>query len=297
MSKKKGRVADAEAAGIAMSPLAEIVDLPHPAGPGVGQQLRDAREAAGLDIQEVARTLKFHPRQIELLEGDDFDALPGNTFVRGFVRSYARFLKLDAERLVHQLDARAPSLTADVRPPDNMGAAKQPWDVQRVPLALTAGILLVVMAAVAFALWHFYGPALSKFRDGMSFPPPAPPAAPVATPLPVDNPAVLPPRDDAAVVPAATPGAVDSPAALPPEALPPRLVFVFSDRSWIEVTDGTRKIIHSGEHQAGSQLKLDGVPPFDLVVGNPTKVKLAYGERSIDLAPHTRADVARLKVE
>jgi hypothetical protein len=42
---------------------------------------------------------------------------------------------------------------------------------------------------------------------------------------------------------------------------------------------------------------LSGKPPFDVVVGNAGKVKATYGEREIDLAPHTRADVARLKIE
>jgi cytoskeleton protein RodZ len=300
LSKRKWPFAEAKPdlpAGEAVEDETEL-PLPVPSGPSVGQQLRAAREAASLDIQEVARTLKFSVRQIELLEADDYDALPGNTIVRGFVRSYGRFLKLDVEPLVHMLDERTPSITADVRPPENMGTAKQPWESPQVPLLAALLLALVILAAVASALWHFYGPALTKSRDALLSPAALPQAPPVVA-EPVETPMILPPRD-AAVFPAeagpsATPGL--APVMPPVEIPPPRLVFVFSDRSWIEVTDGTRKIIHSGEHLAGSQLKLDGVPPFDLVVGNPTKVKLAYGERSIDLAPHTRADVARLKVE
>ena len=59
--------------------------------------LRAAREAAGLSLDEVAQQLKLAPRQVRALEEDDFGVLPGRTFVRGFVRNYARLLNLDAD--------------------------------------------------------------------------------------------------------------------------------------------------------------------------------------------------------
>ncbi len=66
----------------------------------VGRKLRAAREAAGLSLADVAQSLKFTPRQIELLEADDYAALPGMTVVRGFIRSYAKLLKMDADASV-----------------------------------------------------------------------------------------------------------------------------------------------------------------------------------------------------
>ncbi|MFN6961162.1 MAG: helix-turn-helix domain-containing protein, partial [Rhodocyclaceae bacterium] len=84
--------------GETLSPLPETV----------GAQLRAAREAAHLTYDDVARALKFSPRQIAALEADDYAALPGATIVRGFVRNYARLLKLDAAPLLQQLDAVLP---------------------------------------------------------------------------------------------------------------------------------------------------------------------------------------------
>jgi cytoskeleton protein RodZ len=107
-----------------------------------------------------------------------------------------------------------------------------------------------------------------------------------AAPAPAASTAVLPTG-------AAPAGAVAE-AAMPTG---PTLVFVFEDRSWLEVMDASKQIIHTGENPGGSRLTLTGKPPFDIVVGNAGKVKLSYGERSIDLAPHTRAEVARLKLE
>ena len=76
-------------------------DLPSPAAPyeppSAGAELRAAREAAGLTIDAVAQQLKLAPRQVQALEDDDFAQLPGRTFVRGFLRNYARLLHLDAD--------------------------------------------------------------------------------------------------------------------------------------------------------------------------------------------------------
>lgn len=74
-------------------PVAEIGTL-------VGSRLREARESMGLSIADVAGQIKFAPRQIEALEAGDLERLPEMAFVRGFVRSYAKILKLDAQELL-----------------------------------------------------------------------------------------------------------------------------------------------------------------------------------------------------
>ena len=65
-----------------------------------GVRLRRAREARGESVHEAAFAIKLSPRQIEALENDDFAALPGMAFVRGFARNYARYLGLDAAPLL-----------------------------------------------------------------------------------------------------------------------------------------------------------------------------------------------------
>src|SRR5204863_2427185 len=73
---------------------------------GVGRALAEAREAQGLQLADIAQQLKFMPRQIESLEAERFDALPGPTIARGMVRTYARFLKLDPEPLLELMAGR-----------------------------------------------------------------------------------------------------------------------------------------------------------------------------------------------
>lgn len=84
----------------------------------VGAVLREGREQLGLSIADVANRIKFAPRQIEAMEADDFAHLPEMTFVRGFVRSYARLLEIDAAPLLAALPQKHVPLSpsAESRP-------------------------------------------------------------------------------------------------------------------------------------------------------------------------------------
>jgi len=64
-----------------------------------GERLKAARIGMGMSVSDVARHLKLHPRQVEALEHGDHQALPGEVFVRGFTRNYARLVGLDADTL------------------------------------------------------------------------------------------------------------------------------------------------------------------------------------------------------
>lgn len=260
----------------------------------VGQRLRDARAAAGLTVAEVAQSLKFSARQILLLEADDYAALPGNTIVRGFVRSYARLLKIDGDSLLRILDAAIPSAPIDVRPPENMGVAAQPGNLREVsPIVLVAIVLL--MAALLLALWHFFGP--SAIRPGETAKRGEAAAQQQLFPGQDGSAASQPPLAGVAAVPAAEPASTTQEPGVASETPVPSLRFVFAERAWLEVTDAAKQVLHSGENPAGSQLTLTGRPPFEMVIGNASKVTLTYGDRVVDLAPYMRAEVARLKLE
>ncbi len=84
-----------------------------------GALLRVARESAGMSIDAVASHLKLAPRQVKALEDGDYSHLPGRTFVRGFVRNYARLVHLDAEQVLSALPGgtAAPALEAPTLQP------------------------------------------------------------------------------------------------------------------------------------------------------------------------------------
>ena len=162
-----------------------------------GARLRAVREERGLSVGDVADVLRFSKRQIELLEADRYDELPGATLVRGFVRGYAKLLKIDAEPLLGALTPEVPPTVLEVRPPANMGVANKsvtetPGD-SSVPWGLIlAGI--VIVSAVGLVLFFVQKSGLgfdsltTMFKSEpapagaaeQAAPPPA--AVPVATP-------------------------------------------------------------------------------------------------------------------
>jgi cytoskeleton protein RodZ len=76
-----------------------------------------------------------------------------------------------------------------------------------------------------------------------------------------------------------------------------RLLFVFDGDSWVEVKDRSGKVIFYQLNPKGSQQSVRGNPPFSLVIGNAAHVRLTYNDKPVDLAPHTKVDVARLTIE
>jgi cytoskeleton protein RodZ len=267
---------------------AEAAEMPPQEIPLPGRFLREAREERHLAVFEVAQSLKFSTRQIEALEADDYGALPpGATFLRGFVRSYAKLLKVDSEPLLAMLDARAPAVLPDVRAPQNMGIAATPAVAgRRSSTPLFVGALLFATVAVGLGVWHFFGSSQ--------------PSATAAKPVPAaTEPEAAPVRPPEIRI-EETPAAGQAPAALPaaPNAAGTRqLVFVFADKSWVEVKDASQRVILAGEFPGGAHQAVVGKPPFQLVIGNAAQVELQYEDRQIDLKPHTRAEVARLTLE
>lgn len=70
---------------------------------GIGEALRSTRERRGLSIDEVARETRISPRFLEALEAEAFDELPAPVYVRGFLRSYANYLKIEPQPLLDLL--------------------------------------------------------------------------------------------------------------------------------------------------------------------------------------------------
>jgi len=283
----EARVAENLDAGAAEAVAAEVVEPVAPFESSTpGSALRRARESRGQSIADVVQVIRFSARQIEALERDDYASLPGSTAVRGLVRNYAKFLKLDATPLLAQLDPAVPVPEADVRPPTNMGEADQATIVEQIPAKLVSiGVILTLLALTGY--WYFTLPGdgglakrLLGEDGGTAVVAPAP--VPVVAPTP-------------AVVAAESPSAPVSAEAGTPAFGGLRVEF--DDRSWIEIRDATQKIVLVGEYPAGTRHNVEGKAPFQIWIGKASGVRLFMGERSIDLKPHTREEVARFSLE
>ena len=281
---------DAESSEAVSTPTEIPVDLSQKSNTP-GSVLRRAREARGQSLADVVQVIRFSARQIEALERDDYASLPGPTAVRGMVRNYAKFLKLDPAPLLAQLDPAVPVPEADVRPPTNMGEAEQPPVLARLPIRFVAiGTTLVLLALVAY--WNLTSPGNEGWTQRLPDPAAGSRVASSTTGAPV---AVVP-------VAAPTPAVVtanEPVASSPVSSMPPAdgLRVEFDDRSWIEIRDATQKIVFVGEYPAGTRQYVEGKAPFQVWIGKASGVRVFMGERSIDLKPHTREEVARFSLE
>ena len=128
-----------------------------------GKTLAAHREAMGWSVEQVADQLKLAVRQVVALEAGDYAALPSPAVTRGFVRAYAKLMKLDPAPLVAQIEMDTPpaadlsaSTAATRRPtPASFSESRFPLHGKRssLPLGWIAGAVVVVAAAAA--AWHF----------------------------------------------------------------------------------------------------------------------------------------------
>lgn len=260
---------------------APVASQPAPLSPG--QILRAGREAQGLSVNDVTEILRFSRRQVEAIERDDYQSLLGTTLVRGFVRSYAKLLKIAPEPLLAAINPEVLPSAADVHPPTNIGVA----DVGRsVGLSLRQLLIPIAVAfLIVIGVWLYL---LLAESNGHQAPSSMPAGAAIAVPPTVVTPPTVNNETKAEGV------GPDVPAAMPPSTA---LVFEFDDLSWVEVRDAAQKIVFVGEYPKGTRQVVEGQAPFQVWIGKASAVRLTYGDRSIDLKPFTREEVARLVVE
>src|ERR671932_171860 len=72
----------------------------------IGERLREARMRQGLDLGEGGVATKIRAKYLRALENDEFAMLPGSTYVKSFLRTYAEYLGLDAQLLVEEFRAQ-----------------------------------------------------------------------------------------------------------------------------------------------------------------------------------------------
>jgi len=299
--------------------------------PTAGMILAQAREAAGLSIDDVAMQLKLAPRQVVAIERDDFAGLPGRTFIRGFTRNYARLLKLDADAVLEALPGEHG--TAPDRAPLATSRAMGEMPTERPPRANIArwAIPLVLVAIVAVAAFYEFARP-----QGSRAPAPVPPTpiapAPATAPVPLVNP-VRPASEAATTAPATTVAPATNEAA-PPVSLAPapaaaateppavvtpvtassapasqdaavataatrgnQLALRFRGTSWVEVRDRSGSVVLSMTGSDGATREIVIAPPGEVTVGNAGVVDATWRGRSVDVMAQARQNVARIRLD
>jgi cytoskeletal protein RodZ len=181
--------------------------------PAFGENLRREREMRGVSLEEIASATKISLRFLEAIEREDFKKLPGGIFGRSFIRTYAKYLGLDEERVMAEYQlAASPQADVDLH---RMATNRSGAPSTRTPLVAT--LVAVIMLVGGYELFRYS-------RRAAEMPVPPPPTVPVS-PAPVNPPAPPPTTPnlnapEAGTTPAAsgvTPGTVPK-APAPPAA-------------------------------------------------------------------------------
>lgn len=252
--------------------------------PAFGRSLRRTRERLGLSVDDIASELRLSRFQVRALEQDDWEQLPGTTYARGYLRSYARLLGLDADQLLSGATTQEIEIT---RTEPKIGA----WKPGDVPAAATPARLpwgwvsaLVLIGVLAMAYWQYREdgtllPNMTRVETAAMTSEPESRSIPTGGAESGDRTAET---TDAGL--AEDTGASDDP--VTPSA-PQRVVFQFRQQSWVDVRDARGERLLYRSFQPGRRIEVEGHPPFSVFLGNARAVQVEYMGRTV--APHTRS--------
>lgn len=259
----------------------------------LGAELRHLREQKGLTIKEVADRLKLPTRQIEALENGLYDGLPEPVFIRGFLRSYGRFLDMDETRLSGYLDRIAPPSTKPRSSETQHDLNFANSAVKKSAPKWIWGVVAVAIIGAGVYFWQAKSNAENEAQENVST-------------IPVDNQEVAPPNlnaDNMIVRPmnpsdTATETAVAStvmqqnnqtltqtpstPVA-PVTAVAGELVISNKHRTMLTVTDVHGKVLLNKIVPAASEHRFKEGAPFEVRMGYAEGATATFAGQPIDL--------------
>ena len=128
-----------------------------------GALLKQRRREKDLTVQEVAVQLRLDPRVIQALEADDYAGFAADTYIRGYLRSYAKLVGLDGDRVIslyHNDAPEPPEIIPDVKHPSQVSSSDKPVK------AFT--YLLTFILALLVGIWWWQGNFMSAGTSGIS---------------------------------------------------------------------------------------------------------------------------------
>lgn len=212
----------------------------------VGQRLREAREAKGLSVEDIAAQTRIPTRHLNSLEAGDWDKLPAATYSIGFAKNYAGALGLDRSEIGEQLRAEMGGTRLATPYPEVYEAADP---ARTMPKGLVIGALVLLAIFVLALTW----------LNNRSLETGEPAAAEGNAPAPTANEAT------AAPVPA-------------PVAAQP-VVLTATDAVWIQVKDGSA-VLKQGELALGEtyEVPANAAAPV-LTTGKPEALRVMVGNQ------------------
>ncbi len=297
-----------------------------------GQLLRRAREQQQLGIEQVAARLNLRPSLITDIEADNYDHLQIVAYRRGYLRAYARLLKLPEAEVTaaHDRDnvttqQKEPHRPAPIRP------IKRPSRFGRVLFRIVTLAIIVALAIMTLNWWRTHQDVDDKRTpsttsdigtvpmSGQPMQPVTPPAiAPAEQPVPAptaaqedslqvpvsqgingaqltENSAAAMAQNNALAQEASSASAAGAAPTTAPAAAP--LALSCRQDCWIQIRDAEGTSLQSGLLKAGTPHEFAGKAPYRIVIGNVAAATLSYQGQPVDLKQYARGgNVARFNL-
>jgi cytoskeleton protein RodZ len=250
----------------------------------VGEELREARIALGVSVEDAATQLRINKRYLMALEEGRVKDLPGAAYAVGFVRSYATALGLDADDAVRRF--RDMSGTAVTKSGELV--FPEPVPSRGIPTGILAAIG-VAIALAGYIAWYQWSGRGERVVDSV---PPLPPrlerAAEATTPREAPAPAAEPPA------PAPAPVAAPPP---PPRIDPdkPRIVIRAKGESWVQIRDNpANRVITDRVLRSGETIEIPNRPGIVLTTGKAENLDLLLDGQEVEAfgGPGVRRNIA-----
>ena len=248
----------------------------------LGALLKTKRTEKNIAIGEVAERLKFSAKQIESLESGDYKGLPEPIFVKGFIKTYGRFLGLDTDQVTSLLNEVFPSQVSVAPATATENQTSLNFQDQKKSKSFPKWLPLVVVAALvvgAVYLWQSKSTEQNRQQEKSTLE-----VGDVAQPqLATDNVQVVPMKASAT---ASAPVSASAPAAASAAVADGSIQIKVRYRSNLIVTDADGTPLHSGIVASNSSHQFKGKAPYQVRIGYATGSEISFNGQAIDIKNH-----------
>ncbi len=300
-----------------------------------GKLLRQSREQQELSVEDIYKRIHLEPKIIQAIEADDYSNIPTATYARGYLRSYAKTLGLDADHIVSLYNGDnappPPEILPEVKPPSQVSSSDKPVKAFTYLISLGLVLLLLIWYQGNFVVDSNQSddsadtvseksvPAMINNTDttfqvvihpeGWQTPTPSEPE-PLADALPDPYTSDVELEDGTVVIGLEANGtgqtlqmdSLDMESSAPVQTQstdstgPDSVLLTISEDSWIEIYDANDQRLFMELAQEGEQFQIDGTAPFNVILGYSPGVSIKFNDKVFDPEPYSSNGVARFQL-
>ena len=286
----------------------------------LGDLLTRAREELSLSQKDISSRLNLNEQIIAALDSNDLDKLPAPTYVRGYIRSYARVVNLDADKLIGIYEGIAeapPEILPDVKPAVQASSRDKPVKAMTYLVTFTLVFLLIAwwqgqyIVNPGFFSFNMKTSEGGKYPGGLTYTydvvnHPEPLEGSDIDELEEDeliNMEIVDLDESEDILSIGDPASLDAQTNLTAPANPDTpansdtLKLELSAESWVEVFDASGERLYRDLAKPGEIISITGTAPLSVKLGNARAVSVSFNGETFDTSEYTKAGVARFLLE